>query len=169
MDIKNINTIAFYNIRLLLREKLLWFYTLGMYIVILFAQLSNQSILGRYSFCVADFSSSVPFMNTFFFLIFQTLPLVILSCHFLSKKRYVDSMETVYYRPESNEEYVCGVFIAFISVFGGAAVLSLLMIMVMHLLFMPFPLGGIYYLFYLFLMVMPALVFMLGLSFFVIT
>lgn len=169
MEIKNINTIAFYNIRLLLREKLLWFYTLGMYIVILFAQLSNQSILGRYSFCVADFSSSVPFMNTFFFLIFQTLPLVILSCHFLSKKRYVDSMETVYYRPESNAEYVCGVFIAFISVFGGAAVLSLLMIMVMHLLFMPFPLGGIYYLFYLFLMVMPALVFMLGLSFFVIT
>ena len=48
MDIKNINTIAFYNIRLLLREKLLWFYTLGMYIVILFAHLSNQSILGRY-------------------------------------------------------------------------------------------------------------------------
>ena len=85
MEIKNINTIAFYNIRLLLREKLLWFYTLGMYVVILFAQLSNQSILGRYSFCVADFSSSVPFMNTFFFLIFQTLPLVILSCHFLSK------------------------------------------------------------------------------------
>ena len=169
MEIKNINTIAFYNIRLLLREKLLWFYTLGMYVVILFAQLSNQSILGRYSFCVADFSSSVPFMNTFFFLIFQTLPLVILSCHFLSKKRYVDSMETVYYRPESNAEYVCGVFIAFISVFGGAALLSLLMIMVMHLLFMPFPLGGIYYLFYLFLMVMPALVFMLGLSFFVIT
>ena len=46
MEIKNINTIAFYNIRLLLREKLLWFYTLGMYIVILFAQLSNQGILG---------------------------------------------------------------------------------------------------------------------------
>ena len=62
---------------------------------------------------------------------------MILSCHFLSKNRYVDSMETVYYRPESNAEYVCGVFIAFISVFGGAAVLSLLMIMVMHLLFMP--------------------------------
>jgi len=169
MDIKNINTVAFYNIRLLLREKLLWFYTLGMYVVILFAQLSNQSVLGGNSSCVSDFSSSAPFMNTFFFLIFQTLPLVILSCHFLSKKRYVDSMETVYYRPESNAEYVWGVFIAFISVFGGAAVLSLLMIMLMHLLFMPFPLGGIYYLFYLFLMVMPALVFMLGLSFFVIT
>ena len=73
MDIKNINTIAFYNIRLLLREKLLWFYTLGMYIVILFAQLSNQSILGRYSFCVADFSSSVPFMINIPFLFIEIL------------------------------------------------------------------------------------------------
>lgn len=108
-------------------------------------------------------------MNVFFFLVFQTLPLVILGCHFLYKGRGVDSMEAIYYRSESNAEYVYGMFVAFISVFGGAAIFSLLMVLLVHLLFMPFPLGGEYYLFYLFLMVIPALVFMIGFSFFVVT
>ena len=169
MDYFNIGVIASYNIRLLLREKLLWCYTLGVYVVILFAQLSSQSILMRNSSDIADFSSSVPFMNVFFFLVFQTLPLVILGCHFLYKGRGVDSMEAIYYRSESNAEYVYGMFVAFISVFGGAAIFSLLMVLLVHLLFMPFPLGGEYYLFYLFLMVIPALVFMIGFSFFVVT
>ena len=95
MDYFNIGVIASYNIRLLLREKLLWCYTLGVYVVILFAQLSSQSILMRNSSDIADFSSSVPFMNVFFFLVFQTLPLVILGCHFLYKGRGVDSMEAI--------------------------------------------------------------------------
>lgn len=69
MDYFNIGVIASYNIRLLLREKLLWCYTLGVYVVILFAQLSSQSILMRNSSDIADFSSSVPFMNVFFFLV----------------------------------------------------------------------------------------------------
>ncbi|MFR7812129.1 MAG: hypothetical protein ACLU4N_24445, partial [Butyricimonas faecihominis] len=81
-----------------------------MYVVILFAQLSSQSILMRNSSDIADFSSSVPFMNVFFFLVFQTLPLVILGCHFLYKGRGVDSMEAIYYRSESNDEYVYCMF-----------------------------------------------------------
>ena len=57
MDYFNIGVIASYNIRLLLREKLLWCYTLGVYVVILFAQLSSQSVLMRNSSDIADFSS----------------------------------------------------------------------------------------------------------------
>lgn len=169
MDLKKIGTIASYNIRLLLREKLLWFYTLGMYVVILFAQLGKQGILMGNSSSITDFSSSVPFMNAFFFLVFQMPPLVILSCHFLYKERCVDSMEALYYRPESNAEYVWGIFAAFVGVFGGAAVLSLVIAMLAHLLFIPFPLELGFYLFYLFAMIVPALVFVVGLSFFIIT
>lgn len=168
---KNLNLcIIHYNIKLLLRNKFIITYFLFVYGFILYVQIQNQSdIFHSSDFARLNFSSFIPYMNTFLFSIFLTLPLIVFGSHFLYKGRKIDTLETVYYRPISNVEYVWNISFAFICVFGGLATLSLLLTMVIHLLTSSTPFNIISYLFYLTTMIVPSLVFILGLSFFMVT
>lgn len=143
---KNLNLcIIHYNIKLLLRNKFIITYFLFVYGFILYVQIQNQSdIFHSSDFARLNFSSFIPYMNTFLFSIFLTLPLIVFGSHFLYKGRKIDTLETVYYRPISNVEYVWNISFAFICVFGGLATLSLLLTMVIHLLTEFIPLSILY-------------------------
>ena len=79
-----------YNIKLLLRSKFLIIYFLFTYGIIIYAQIRNQSnIFYSSSLDELNFSSFIPYMNTFLFSIFLTLPLIVFGSYFLYKERKI--------------------------------------------------------------------------------
>ena len=159
-----------YNIKLLLRSKFLIIYFLFTYGIIIYAQIRNQSnIFYSSSLDELNFSSFIPYMNTFLFSIFLTLPLIVFGSYFLYKERKIDTLETIYYRPISNTKYIQGICFAFICVFGGVATLLLLLTMFTHVFTSSAPFNILHYLFYLLTLLVPTIIFILGLSFFMVT
>ena len=169
MNVHNNHIIARYNIKLLLRNKLLYSVFEIKYGVLLYVLVREQSFLlspSQSSF--KHLPSFIPYMNVFLFSTFQTLPLIVLACRFLYKNKNIDTLEAIYYRPESNKEYVWGIFLAFVYTFGGAAIISLVIAMLIHLFATTAPFDITIYLFYLSSMILPSSVFLIGLTFFLV-
>ena len=81
----------------------------------------------------------------------------------------MDSMDTVYYRPESNADYVMGMMLGFAKTFMTMAGVSLVIGMLLHIFASESPFNFWIYPFYWLTMIFPALVFALGFSFFIHT
>lgn len=170
MDKKYIQPIIRYNTKLLLRSRLLIIYIFCAIAFILYTQIRRQSgIIYTSADDALNFASFIPYMNLFFFSIFSTLPLIALATYSLCKGHKIDTLDAIYYRPISNSEYIWGIGLAFIGVFGGMALLSLLLIMPIHLFCSSTPFNIWLYLFYWFTMIIPSVVFLVGLSLFVVS
>lgn len=81
----------------------------------------------------------------------------------------MDSMDTVYYRPESNADYVVGMMLGFTKTFMTMAGISLVIGMLLHIFASESPFNFWLYPFYWLTIIFPALVFALGFSFFIHT
>lgn len=168
MNIHNLKVIASCNSRLLLRSWLFRLFFFFLLCFMFFYQAIEQSSLFREGETgLITLSSFIPYANAYMFTILMTIPLIFLAGTFLVKKGNMDSMDTVYYRPESNAEYVWGMFWGFFRVFVYMAIVSLLLGLLLHLFASKAPLDIWLYLFYLVTLIVPALVFLLGLSFFI--
>ena len=164
MALSNFNRIAHYNAKLLVRSWLFRFFLLLTFSSVLLIHFTKQSDMGD-SPGVITLASFIPYMNAYWFTILQTLSVLFLSGMFLNRESKLDSMDTIYYRPESNVEYIWGVCWGFARVFLSMAVVSLFLGVLVHLFASSAPFNGWLYLFYLVTLVFPALVFMLGFSF----
>lgn len=170
MNFHNLRVVATYNARLLFRSWTFRLFLLLVFCVVIFYQLLAQTdVLVGMNTGLVSLASYIPHQNAYLFSILQVVPLVFLAGTFLGKERKVDSMDTVYYRPESNAEYIVGVSLGFIIVFTLMAGISLLGGMLLHLFASDSPFDIWIYLFYWVTMIFPGLVFALGFSFFIYT
>ncbi len=170
MNLHNLKTVATYNARLLLRSWLFRIFFLLTFCCIVLYQIFIQSnlYLAQNSGLIT-LSSFFPYMNAYLFAGLQVIPLIFLAGMFLTRERRVDSMDAIYYRPESNAEYILGMAGGFAGVFIIMAVVSLFLSFLLHLFASDSPLNIGIYLFYLVTLIIPALIFMLGYSFFIHT
>lgn len=168
MNLHNLRTVACYNSKLLLRSWLFRFFFFLMFcIIIVYHVVSQSDLFPPFNSGLITLSSFIPFMNAYWFTILQTIPLCFLAGMFLVKEKKIDSMDAIYYRPESNAEYVLGILWGIIPVFMCMAAISMCFGLVIHLFASKAPFDFWLYLFYWVTLVFPALVFMAGFSFFI--
>lgn len=146
-----------------MRNKVFWLAFLIILGLIAFFQVMEQTEWGGYAssreFTLASF---VPYMNAYLFSLFQIIPLLFLVTTYGGKEGKLDSMDAVYYRPESNVEYVWGVAWGFTKAFMLMAGVSLILAAMIHLFGTEAPFNMWVYLFYLFTLVFPTFVFAYG-------
>lgn len=170
MNIHNLKTVACYNSRLLLRSWMFRLFLLLLFlIIILYQVLAQTNIFYGINSGLVTLSSYFPHENAYLFTILQIVPLIFLAGTFLGKERKMDSMDTVYYRPESNADYVVGMMLGFAKTFMMMAGISLVIGMLLHIFASDSPFNFWLYPFYWLTMIFPALVFALGFSFFIHT
>lgn len=105
----NLIIIARHYSKQLLRNRLFQVYFLLSFAGIIYIQIHNQSDLPQYSVSgLVSLSSFIPYMNAYLFTLFQVIPVLFLTNALLSRERKIDSMDAIFYRPESNAEYVWG-------------------------------------------------------------
>ena len=170
MNIHNLKTVACYNSKLLLRSWMFRLFLLLLFLVVILFQLLTQTgIMGGVNSGLVTLSSYFPYENAHLFTMLQIVPLIFLAGTFLGKERKMDSMDTVYYRPESNADYVMGMMLGFAKTFMTMAGVSLVIGMLLHIFASESPFNFWIYPFYWLTMIFPALVFALGFSFFIHT
>ena len=170
MNFYNLKVIATYNSKLLLRSWLFRvFFLLTFCWILLYQILFQANPFVSINNGLITLSSFFPYMNAYLFVGLQVIPLVFLVGMFLTKERKLDSMDMVYYRPESNVEYVLGMAAGFAWVFIMMAIVSLFFGFLLHFFASDSPVNVWIYLFYLITFIVPSLVFMLSLSFFIHT
>lgn len=163
-----LNIIACNNLKLILRNRSYQLFFLFFFILIIYFHVRYQSNISEFSksgiFTLAAF---VPYMNTYFFSLLHVILLSFLAMGIMGKERKLDSMEAIYYRPESNAEYVWGVCLGFMYAFLLMGAISLGVAMLIQLCLSDAPFYFPVYLFYLFTLVVPTTVFVLGFSLFI--
>lgn len=164
MNFQNISIIISHTFKILMRSRLLQVFFLFAWVCIMYVQVLNQSTDTNNIKYLASFS---PYMNAFLFTLFQTLPLVVVAGGFLNRKRKIDTIEITYYHAESNTEYVWGTFWGGLFFFGLAAIISLFLGMLVRTSSSQFFFSLLLNCFYLLTLILPATVFVIGLSFFV--
>ncbi|MDE5610979.1 MAG: hypothetical protein K2I90_03055, partial [Odoribacter sp.] len=110
-------------------------------------------------------SSLMPFVSVYYYNIAQSVIVIFLAGSFLKRDKKLDTAEVIYVRPMSNADYIVGKTWGIIKVFLSLNLVMLLItaflnVAVNHSPFSPFP-----YVFYLFTISLPSLLFVLGLSF----
>lgn len=166
MDISNLKLIAFYNAKLLLRSWLFRLFFLLTFCYVTLNQLATQTtIFSTFGTGLISLPSHYPFVSVYMFMMFQIIPLIFLAGSFLAKEKKMDFRDSIYYRPASNIEHIVGMMLGFGSIFLGAAILCLCIGLIGHSFASLSPVDVWFYPFYLFVIVVPSLVFMLGLSF----
>ena len=131
--------------------------------LIVFFHLMEQSAWGLFPF-LGEFNlaCSIPYMNAYLFTLLQIIPLLFLVATLGGGDEKLDSMDTVYYRPESNAEYVWGITLGYTRVFMLASVVSLVLGALIHLLGNNSSFDAWVYLFYLVTLIFPTYVFSYG-------
>lgn len=169
MKISTLGILTANHARLLRRSWLFRFFLGLIFVAIIYVQVMNQSSLAGYTSGVQLMASFLPYMNAYFFVLLAVFPILFLAGVFLKKEQKLDSLETVFSRPESNAEYIWGMACGFIRVFLGMGLLSLGGALAINLFATKAPLDIWSYLFYFFTMIVPTVVFMVGFSFAVFT
>ena len=166
MTLHNINIIARYEVKLLKRSWLFRIFALLALLGITLITLGYQSsVFGLDTVWPRlAVSSLMPFCNIFFYNIAQSVIVIFLAGSFLKRDKKLDTSEVFYVRPLSNAEYVIG------KIWGNLRVFLLLNLIIMSIT-VAFNLTSgevdwMAYLLYFLLISVPTLIFIIGLSIF---
>ncbi len=166
MNIRNINTVARYEAKILRRSWLFRMLAILSLVGITFFQLLVQGNMVRWtSWNQIALSSYVPYMNVYLFGIALSITVIFLAGELLNKTRKVDTMEILHARPMSNADYVIGKVWGSVRIFMGLAIVSLLLGVMVNLFFSDAPFNAFLYPLYWVLFLFPSLVFILGFTF----
>ena len=168
MNLHNINTIARYEVKLLRRGWLFRIFAilalLGISGGILYWQTNLFNAMENHWPKIA-LSSLMPFMSIYLYNITQSIIVIFLAGNFLKRDKKLDTAEVIYVRPMSNADYIIGKTWGIVKVFLSLnaitlAITAFINLAINHSPFNPYP-----YLFYLFAISLPSLIFVLGMSF----
>lgn len=166
MNIHNISTISRYETKLLRRSWLFRIFAVLSLLIIVFFQISLQSnIFGWYQRSMIAMPSSIPFVNIYLFNIAQSVIAIFLAGGFLKRDQKLDTAEVIYVRPMSNADYIIGKTWGIIRVFVSLNIIALIIAGFIHIFASDSPFAFFPYIFYLLTLSIPSLVFILGLSF----
>lgn len=159
--------VARFEIKTLLRSWFFRIFALVAIMVIVFFNLVAATEIDSANWPDRMLPGGLPYMNLWILNIVQAIIAVFLSSDFLSRDKKLDTTEVVYVRSMSNFQYVMGKTLGILAVFGGLNLLVLAFTFVINLISPDAGFSLLTYLLYPLLISIPTLVFVLGLSFFV--
>jgi ABC-type transport system involved in multi-copper enzyme maturation permease subunit len=125
--------------------------------------------LGERPWAWRGIPSSLPYSNLLLLNVVQAVIAVFLASDFLKRDRRLDTTEVIYMRSMTNGDYVLGKTLGILLVFLGLNLVVLAVALVFNVFFADIPVCGPAYAWYPILLGLPTLVFILGLSFVIMT
>ena len=166
MSIYNIWNIALYESKTLFRS---WFFRIFAILTLFFLFGINTGFFGNHGgarWTTRAIAANLPYLNVLFINVAQAVIAVFLASDFLKRDKKLDTTEVIYARPITNGEYVVGKTLGIMVLFVGLVLLALTVSMIFNLIRQDVPIVWEAYLYYPLLITVPTLVFILGLSFF---
>lgn len=161
----NIATVATYESKLLLRGN---FFKIFSLLAVLVIGLMNYLFLVQNKvWDIISIPSNIPYQSLCIFNVFQAVIAVFLSSDFLKRDKKLDTCEVFYVRPLSNAEYVLGKTWGNLRLFLGLNIVILLETMIITAVSGVSEIDFSAYLIYLCILSLPTLIYIMGLSFFV--
>lgn len=140
MNLNHINVIARYEVKLVKRS---WLFRIFAILALLFI---SAIMLGYQTGIVNRMdnlwpriavSSLMPFCNTYFYNIAQSVIVVFLAGSFLKRDKKLDTAEVIYVRPMSNADYIVGKTWGIVKVFITLNIITLLFTAFLNILINP--------------------------------
>lgn len=167
----NILSIAKYEITTLLRS---WFFRIFALIAIVFLFFFNMGTLlmdnaGAGNWDMKAISSVIPYANLMLLNTVQAIIAIFLASDFLKRDKKLDTTDVIYIRSMSNGEYVAGKTLGNLVVFIILNLIILSEALIFNLIAENVSVNWMAYLEYFLIISLPTLLFILGLSFFVMS
>ncbi|MBN2480373.1 MAG: hypothetical protein JXB19_01435 [Bacteroidales bacterium] len=169
ISLHNILSIARYERKTLFRS---WFFRIFSSLSMLVLFIVNFALLseaGMSRWVFSAIPSTIPYFNLLILNVAQAIIAVFLASDFLKRDKKLDTTEVIYMRPMTNAEYVVGKTWGNIEVFLLLNILILGMALVFNLLAPGAAVNWVSYALYLLLISIPTLVFIIGLSFLIMS
>lgn len=169
ISVHNISSIAKYEITTLLRS---WFFRIFALIAIFFLFLFNLGTLimnQGSNWDIRAISSAIPYGNLLLLNTVQAIIAIFLASDFLKRDKKLDTTDVIYIRSMSNGEYVAGKTIGNMVVFIILNLIILSEALIFNSISEGLTVNWLAYLEYFLIISLPTLIFILGLSFFVMS
>lgn len=171
MSLHNTISIAKYEITTLLRS---WFFRIFAILAMVFMFFFNLGTLildnsGAGNWDMKALSSVIPYVNLLMLNIVQAIIAIFLASDFLKRDKKLDTTDVIYIRSMSNGEYVAGKTIGNLVVFIILNLIVLSEALIFNLIAEGVTVNWMAYLSYFLIISLPTLIFILGLSFFVMS
>ncbi|MBN1464250.1 hypothetical protein JXA02_00715 [candidate division KSB1 bacterium] len=170
LSIKNIWTIMRYEVKTLLRS---WFFRIFAGLVVIILTFFNIVFFAQafetMPWEMRGIPSSMPYFNMMLLNVAQAVIALFLASDFIKRDRKLDTTEVIYMRSMSNGDYILGKAGGLFVVFLGLNVLMLVISVIIQVIFTDVVFQPFVYLCYLLLMSIPTLIFIFGLSFFIMS
>ena len=168
-DLFNIWRIGLYEAKLLFRSWGMRIFSLLGLLIITLLLLVIGTRLGHSPYYFHSFSGSLPLAGMKFYNIFQGIFAAFLASEFFKRDRRHDTTEVIYARSYPNSVYVMGKVSGIISVFTLLNLAALLITFIIHYFFSSTPFSLTPYILYPLLICLPTLVFVIGLTFMLVS
>ncbi|HDR67507.1 MAG TPA: hypothetical protein ENN61_00495 [Bacteroidaceae bacterium] len=162
----NIISVSAYERKILFRS---WFFRIFASIALILLIIINILFFGNHigaHWSTRAIPANLPYINVLFINIAQAVIAIFMASEFLRRDKKLDTTEVIYTRPVSNAEYVVGKTLGILSLFAVLVLMSLIITLVFNLVKKDTPVTWEAYLYYPLLIALPTLVYILGLSFF---
>ena len=169
ISVHNITSIAKYEITTLLRS---WFFRIFALLAIVILFFFNMAVLvmeNGGNWTLKAISSIVPYMNLLMLNTVQAIIAIFLASDFLKRDKKLDTTDVIYIRSMSNGEYVAGKTIGNLVVFIILNLIVLSEALIFNLISADVAVNWLAYVEYFLIISLPTLIFILGLSFFVMS
>jgi ABC-type transport system involved in multi-copper enzyme maturation permease subunit len=171
ISLHNITSIAKYEITTLLRS---WFFRIFAILAMVFLFFFNMGLLifgngGSGNWDMKAISSVIPYVNLLMLNTVQAIIAIFLASDFLKRDKKLDTTDVIYIRSMSNGEYVAGKTLGNLVVFIILNLIILSEALIFNLIAEGVTVNWMAYLEYFLVISLPTLLFILGLSFFVMS
>ncbi|HEY3370905.1 MAG TPA: hypothetical protein VGK10_08665 [Prolixibacteraceae bacterium] len=169
ISVHNITSIAKYEVTTLLRS---WFFRIFALIAMVFLFFFNMGTLvinTGFNWEIRAISSAVPYANLLLLNTVQAIIAIFLASDFLKRDKKLDTTDVIYIRSMSNGEYVAGKTLGNLMVFIILNLIILSEALIMNSISETVSVNWLAYMEYFLIISLPTLIFILGLSFFVMS
>ncbi|MFV0377694.1 MAG: hypothetical protein ACK5JD_10390 [Mangrovibacterium sp.] len=167
ISLHNIRAIAKYETTTLLRSWFFRIFAILAMVVLLFFNIGTliQAGGGSGMWALKGLPSTIPYVNLLLLNVVQAIIAIFLASDFLKRDKKLDTTEVIYMRPMTNGEYVIGKTIGNLGVFIVLNLIILGIALIFNLIAKHTEVNYVAYLWYFLLISVPTLVFIMGLSF----
>ncbi|MDP2890654.1 MAG: hypothetical protein Q8P34_17035 [Bacteroidota bacterium] len=169
ISLHNITSIAKYEITTLLRSWFFRIFALLAMVILFFFNMAVLTMNQGNNWDMKAISSAIPYVNLLLLNTVQAIIAIFLASDFLKRDKKLDTTDVIYIRSMSNGEYVAGKTIGNLVVFIILNLIILTEALIFNLIAEDVAVNWLAYLQYFLIISLPTLIFILGLSFFVMS
>jgi len=167
ISVHNISSIAKYEVTTLLRS---WFFRIFSVLAMIFLLFFNMgTLIFEGNWDMKAIPANIPYVNLLILNTVQAIIAIFLASDFLKRDKKLDTTDVIYIRSMSNGEYVAGKTIGNLVVFMILNVIILSEALILNGIAEGVTINWMAYLSYFLIISLPTLIFILGLSFFVMS